>query len=454
MRRVSKIALAAIVSVGLAVGLPILVAASAPADITKTPPPPPPTLVVDDDGAGTASNCNAETATYKTIQAAVNAAPSGATVKVCPGTYNESVLVDHTLAILGAQAGVDARTRNVPLSSESVVNGTPGFVIAANGVTVDGFTVTGSNASGVDLTPDHSGYRILNNIVRDNSFGIYANSNGNSQSTISQNSIHDNNGFSECQRCDAAPSEKGVGIFEDQGTRNIVIQTNFIGNEDVAGILLFFVPGAPPKQGAFGVTIQTNAISNTGVNFIALFDATNTTISGNTLSNSSVGEGGGPGILVGAPSSNTQIYNNVITHAHDSGIFVRDIDAFGNSQPAGVTGVIIQGNTVTGAGDQGIDADAASPGAVRTTGNTAKTNGEGGIRYGSSTNANTISGNIAQNNGFGTVETYFDCQDLSHGSGTSGTANTWSSNNGNTSSPPGLCKPPATKGTTSTTSPP
>ena len=68
------------------------------------------------------------------------------------------------------------------------------------------------------------------------------------------------------------------------------------------------------------------------------------------------------------------------------------------------------------------------------------------------TSANSITGTTATGNAL-------DCQDLSHGSGTSGTANTWSSNNGNTSSPPGLCNPPVTKptpstSTTSTTSPP
>jgi hypothetical protein len=36
----------------------------------------------------------------------------------------------------------------------------------------------------------------------------------------------------------------------------------------------------------------------------------------------------------------------------------------------------------------------------------------------------------------------FDCHDESVGTGTAGTANTWTMNFGDTSSPPGLCVPP------------
>ena len=48
---------------------------------------------------------------YNTIQDAVDAAPTGGTVTVDPGTYNELVRVNKTgLIVQGAQAGVDGRT--------------------------------------------------------------------------------------------------------------------------------------------------------------------------------------------------------------------------------------------------------------------------------------------------------------------------------------------------------
>jgi hypothetical protein len=56
-----------------------------------------------------------------------------------------------------------------------------------------------------------------------------------------------------------------------------------------------------------------------------------------------------------------------------------------------------------------------------------------GIHVDSNSTGNEIITNQLQNN------VPFDCQDDSHGTGTSGTANTWQNDHGMTSSPPGLC---------------
>ena len=81
------------------------------------------TLVVDDDGMATAADCNDPTPTYMTIGAAVAAAASGDTIKVCPGMYTENVVLNKSLTLLGAQAGVDARGR--VSANESVVASAP-----------------------------------------------------------------------------------------------------------------------------------------------------------------------------------------------------------------------------------------------------------------------------------------------------------------------------------------
>ena len=52
------------------------------------------TLVVDGDGMASAADCSAADAAYSTIQDAVDAAASTDTVMVCPGVYDEQVVID------------------------------------------------------------------------------------------------------------------------------------------------------------------------------------------------------------------------------------------------------------------------------------------------------------------------------------------------------------------------
>ena len=68
-------------------------------------------------------------------------------MNVLEGTYGELVLVNKTVTVNGAQAGVDARTGR-PSATESIiqgnVSGQGGFILSANDITLDGFTVQNS----------------------------------------------------------------------------------------------------------------------------------------------------------------------------------------------------------------------------------------------------------------------------------------------------------------------
>ena len=84
------------------------------------------------------------------IQRGVDAASSGDTVNVEAGTYNEDVNVDKSVTLLGAEAGIDARTRTP--DNESIINSPDGeteLEISASNVTVNGFTVQGNTNSNV-----------------------------------------------------------------------------------------------------------------------------------------------------------------------------------------------------------------------------------------------------------------------------------------------------------------
>src|SRR5438270_12156432 len=167
----------------------------------------PSTLVVDDYGMATVADCNAPDPTYVTITSAISAASPGDTIKVCPGLYNEQVMINKdNLTLLGAQAGVDARTRpSVPdPTTQSIIDHECGPVqFEANNLELNGFTVQGSILpdpcflSGIWSNPGFSGtdggFRILYNIVQDNISGVELDSTCAAAATLVQYNLIQNN---------------------------------------------------------------------------------------------------------------------------------------------------------------------------------------------------------------------------------------------------------------------
>ncbi len=105
--------------------------------------------------------------TNSSIQAAIDAAGPGATITVVAGPYDdENLIVNKTLTLHGAQAGVDARNR---VATESVVTVGTGhlFDIQAVDVVIDGFTLTGYGSAGQLIRCDNTsdGFEFRNNIV-------------------------------------------------------------------------------------------------------------------------------------------------------------------------------------------------------------------------------------------------------------------------------------------------
>src|SRR3989441_911080 len=144
---------------------------------------------------------------YPTIGAAVAAAVPGDTIQVCAGLYAEQVQINkNNLTLLGAQAGVDARTRPfVPdPTTQSIIDDPCGPVqIMADNVALDGFTIQGSTLSdpcflaGIWTNPGFSGtqggHKILNNIVQNNISGIELDSTCAANPTLVQHNLIQNN---------------------------------------------------------------------------------------------------------------------------------------------------------------------------------------------------------------------------------------------------------------------
>jgi parallel beta-helix repeat protein len=425
------------------------------------------TLFVDDDMA---QNHHAG---FTSIQAAVDAAQPGDTIRVSPGTYNESVTVDKKLTILGAQSEVNEGGKPNPHANEHARNhehdnhnnnhdnnhsnnsgpsiveipagGAAGFNLTANDIVIRGFTIEdmnadGNNAVGINTSRQTSGDVIANNIIQDTVFGIYLNTNGAHKTIVQNNLIQNNNN---------PGSASGNGIYSDQGASNVVIAHNmFTGNTNAS---IIFVGGPDAATSQSNITVTGNAIVNDAS--MIFVNTTDLHITNNLSTGSN-----GSAIFFGGGVTNAEIRNNVLANGAFTGINLRT-NTFGNA-PAPNSDIQIVGNSISGFGDDGIRLSAgannilvsknklsnntndgiALEGATdnQVEKNTLTNNGHDGIFVDVASIDNVFTKNEAKNNGRSPTSAGFDYQDQSHGGGTAGTANTWTKNKGKTASPPGL----------------
>jgi len=290
------------------------------------------TFVVDD-------NLACPGATFPTIQAAVIAAAPGDTIQVCAGAYPETILVNKAdLTFDGPQAGVDARTRTaVP---EAVVGtATGGFVVAANGVEIDGFTLSGvTNQNPWGGTPlltlaATSGHDILNNIVTGNIIGNYINTNGASPTTVQFNLFDDNN--------NPGPAS-GHGIYTDQGFSNVTVADNEFTDNDSAGV------GVSPFTGTNAdITVSDNDFTGNGNAVYALGVSganltTNVNIVDNTMDAQVGSQVGVFGFVNGITIDGNTITNGLARGVRVDGVQDSNVTVSNNS---------ITGNTLDGVGN-------------------------------------------------------------------------------------------------------
>jgi parallel beta-helix repeat protein len=433
------------------------------------------TWTVDDNFSGL--GCNNNFRRCDTIQEAVDASRAGDIINVRGGTYDENVVVPKRLTI---QATGNATVDPV----DDGVLGVPanGFNLQANDIVIRGFRIGDFDASaggagadpdgsvGINTSSSFSGYRIRNNTIASNTFGIYLNtstSNAAHQTVVSGNAIQNNN---------HPGAASGNGIYSDQGARNIRITGNRFfgnGNEDV----IFVAPtpfdpttlvatGSSPLQidiavrnnallsssGVFFVNVQRsqvsfNEIRNSNFNAIELAGGNvGITIRGNTLRN--VGTQGFNGIyayrrelVVGdfatnGPNTNNQIVTNTVINAGLTGIRIRNDSAF----------TIVRGNTVLGskgfdlsdpAWGNGITLQGANH--ITVDSNVVKNNARHGIYVDADSSDNVIKSNVSLNNAR-VDPNGFDYNDDSTGDGTAGTDNTYRNNTGRTQNRPGLIR--------------
>ena len=331
-------------------------------------------MLIVDDGA----DCpNAE---YPTIQSAVDAAPPGAAIKVCRGTYVEQVTIPAGKddLVLFSEAAFQAVVKAPAVMVE------PKAIIHVNGardVTIRHFTIAGPGGGPCDSLR----------------FGVRVDNGG--SATITHNHITDirDTPFSGCQN--------GVGVLIGRNFENtvgsgvvvhnlidryqkggVVVDGTFAGAQSQAEVAYNDIVGAGVSQiiAQNGVQISRNAVADVHHNRISL---------NNFGPLSFVSEG----ILLFQENAASTVHHNY-SFLNDDGIGL-----FGSR------GTEVSHNRV-------------------------ERNDLDGIFAASDTVGNSIAYNHAEANA------EHDCHDDSVGPGTAGTANFWIKNLGDTENRPGLCK--------------
>jgi nitrous oxidase accessory protein NosD len=166
-----------------------------------------PDLLVDDD------KVQCPSATFTSIQDAINAANPGSVIRVCPGTYGEQLSINKSLTIEGDNGAVV-----LPSSMVANTTGSPGTPIAAAilvknaaNVGIEGLIVDTANNGITECSPDLIGIlyqnstgSIKHNAVRNTKLSISLNGcqsgdaivvqslgGGSSKVSINDNSVHD-----------------------------------------------------------------------------------------------------------------------------------------------------------------------------------------------------------------------------------------------------------------------
>ncbi|KZX56169.1 cytochrome-c peroxidase [Halioglobus sp. HI00S01] len=244
----------------------------------------------------------------ESIQDAVKAASPGATIKVMPGTYKETVYVDKDNITL---SGVIEDGQYPVMDGEGVLN--DAVLYSGNGFTVENLYITRYKGNGV-MGQAGNNFIIRNNFIIDTGvYGIFP--------QLGKNGLVSHNVISGIEdaaiyvgmsdNIDVVYNQvfESVAGIEIENSRSALVEANYVYN-NTGGILAFITPGLPIKD-CSDVIIRNNfVVGNNHENFA---------IPGSLVSN--IPEG--TGMLIMA-CDDVVVENNIITGNDSVGILFTD----------------------------------------------------------------------------------------------------------------------------------